>query len=226
MIAEKVLNPRKVIIITDTVYFGRDFGVMVFRDYLKRENLICKIVKYETNLDYRRGIQELEDLGFEILGMVVDGRKGLLTGFPNIPTQMCHFHQKQIVRRYLTRNPKLEAGKELNKIMEILSITDKASFEGLLNEWFDKWKEFLSERSIDKDTNRTWFRHKKLRSAYFSLKRNLPYLYTYLEYLDINMPNTTNSLEGSFAHLKDKVRVHRGLKKHRKVKLIKEILLR
>ncbi|MBI2465316.1 hypothetical protein HYV64_04190, partial [Candidatus Shapirobacteria bacterium] len=37
--------------------------------------------------------------------------------------------------------------------------------------------------------------------------------------------NTNNSLEGSFAHLKDKVRLHRGLKTKRKMKLINQILL-
>ena len=41
----------------------------------------------------------------------------------------------------------------------------------------------------------------------------------------IKFPNTNNSLEGSFAHLKDKVRLHRGLKLNRKLKLINQILI-
>ena len=30
--------------------------------------------------------------------------------FSDVPPQMRHFHQKQIIARYLTNNPKLEAG--------------------------------------------------------------------------------------------------------------------
>lgn len=223
-VKKKVLIARKIILIMDTVYFGRDFGVMVFRDWLMKENLIWKFVKYETNDHYKQGVQELKDLGFEILGIIVDGRRGLLTGFPDIPTQMCQFHQIQIVRRHLTQNPRMEASIELKKIVEIMTLTDRKSFEGLLKQWKEKWDEFLLERSTNDETGETFFKHKRLRSAYSSLERNLPYLYTYQEYLDIGMPNTTNSLEGSFAHVKDRVRLHRGLRIDRKKKLIDELL--
>ncbi|HEY4478754.1 MAG TPA: hypothetical protein VI981_00100, partial [Candidatus Paceibacterota bacterium] len=45
----------------------------------------------------------------------------------------------------------------------------------------------------------------KVRGAYLSMERNLPYLFTYQKYPELNIPNTTNSLDGSFTHLKDKV---------------------
>jgi hypothetical protein len=38
------------------------------------------------------------------------------------------------------------------------------------------------------------------------------------------MPNTTNSLDGCFAYLKELVRVHRGVNKVLKRKIIQEIL--
>jgi len=37
-------------------------------------------------------------------------------------------------------------------------------------------------------------------------------------------PNTTNSLEGVFSNLKTKLRVHAGIKQHRKIKIINELL--
>ena len=43
---------------------------------------------------------------FALHSITCDGRRGLLGGFGDIPTQMCHFHQIAIVRRYLTKNPK------------------------------------------------------------------------------------------------------------------------
>jgi hypothetical protein len=36
---------------------------------------------------------------------------------------MCHFHQKKIVDRYITKNPKLEGSIELQKILARLSKT-------------------------------------------------------------------------------------------------------
>ncbi|MCX6261587.1 MAG: transposase, partial [Bacteroidia bacterium] len=61
-------------------------------------------------------------------------------------------------------------------------------------------------------------------SAYRSLRTNLPYLFTYQKHPDLNIPNTTNSLDGCFAYLKAIVKVHRGSKKNLKRKIIEEIL--
>ncbi|MDD2516171.1 MAG: transposase [Candidatus Gracilibacteria bacterium] len=41
----------------------------------------------------------------------------------------------------------------------------------------------------------------------------------------IEIPNTTNGLEGVFGHLKTKVNLHRGLKKEIKIKLILSLLI-
>jgi hypothetical protein len=210
----------------DTTYFKRTFGVTVFRDYYKRENLFWEFVKYETVAKYVNGIRELQDRGFEIMGIVIDGRRGLPEAFPDIPIQICQFHQLQIIRRYLTNHPKLEAGIELKKTCEYLTTTDKESFEGWLNEWFIKWKDFLSERTINPETKRWNYTHRNLRSAYYSLKTNLKYLFTYQKFNQLGIPNTTNSLEGVFSHIKSKVRAHCGLKLDRKMKLIEQLLLR
>ncbi len=41
---------------------------------------------------------------------------------------MCHFHQKQIIQRYLTCNPKLEAGIQLKQISDTLTLTNEKEF--------------------------------------------------------------------------------------------------
>ena len=46
------------------------------------------------------------------------------------------------------------------------------------------------------------------------------------KYPGLNIPNTTNSLDGCFAYLKELVRVHRGSKRSLKKKIIEEILWR
>jgi hypothetical protein len=89
----------------------------------------------------------LKENGFNIKAIVCDGRKGLLSLFPDIPKQMCQFHQVAIITRCLTRKPKLQAAKELRELALLLSKTDRESFEGGLAAWHTKWENFLNERS-------------------------------------------------------------------------------
>jgi hypothetical protein len=144
--------------------------------------------------------------------------------FADIPVQMCHFHQKQIITRYLTNNPKLEAGMELKKISTTLCDSNENDFTSALDVWYATWSSFLKERTTDTVMGRWHYTHKRLRSAYRSLRLNLPYLFTYLNLPDLNIPNTTNSLDGCFAYLKELVRVHRGSNKSLRHKIIEEIL--
>ena len=161
---------------------------MVFRDWYTRENLLWKFVKYETIALYKAGIQELEDKGFEVIAIVADGRRGIFQAFEGKPIQMCQFHQMQIVKRYITSRPKLLAGIELKTIVDRLTITDEPSFTGWLKDWHIKWEEFLNERTLNPKTNVNNYTHSRIRSAYLSLKHNLPYLFTCQRYPNLGIP--------------------------------------
>jgi len=213
--------PCVVNVLMDTTYFGRSFGVMVFKDSLSGIILLKKYVKQETNLLYIEGLSEITRRGIRIQSVICDGRKGLLSILPDVPVQMCNFHQAAIVRRYLTKNPKMQASKELWELTLLLKCTDKESFLGGLNDWHCRWENFLNERRID-DKGKNRYVHKKLRSAYRSLKTNLPWLFTWYDNLDLKIPNTTNSIDGHFSDLKNKLRNHNGLKIERKKKFIDE----
>ena len=97
------------VVIMDTTYFGRGFGVMVFKNSLDGTVLYKQYVRYETNALYLAGISEICRRGIAVQGVVCDGRQGLFGMFGDIPVQMCQFHQIQIVQRYLTRKPKTDA---------------------------------------------------------------------------------------------------------------------
>lgn len=223
-ISKRIKKPRKVIILMDTTYWGRNFGVMLFKDSLTKENLLKYYVKHETNALYITGVNELKSLGFQISAIVCDGRKGLIQSFKDVPVQMCQFHQSAIIRRYLTKKPKLKAAQELMEVVDLIKQTDKESFVGALQLWFEKWEDFLNERSTNTVTNKTFYTHKRLRSAYRSLKNNLPWLFTWYDYIELKIPNTTNAIDGHFADLKNKLRNHNGLFKQRKMKFIDEFL--
>lgn len=211
-------------LIVDTTYFKK-FGLMVFRSSNLKENLLWKVVNHETNGEYRDGIQELINDGWEILAIVADGKPGLAKLFPDIPFQLCQFHQFQTVTRYISKNPKLEASQELRKIMFNLKQTTRLSFEFWINEWYEKWKEFLAEKTIDLSSGNSSFTHSRLRGAFFSIRRRLDHLFTFEEHLNsFQIPNTTNSLDGYFSHLKSKLSVHRGASKNTQINIISEII--
>jgi hypothetical protein len=206
----------------DTTYFGRKLGVMVFKDSLTGTILYKQYVKQETNDLYLNGIEEISKRGIKIQSIICDGRKGLFQLFGNdTPVQMCNFHQVAIVRRYLTKKPKMQASKELWEHTLLLAHTDKESFQGGLNAWHIKWENFLNERKIDEKGKKRYV-HKKLRSAYRSLQVNLEWLFTWYENMPLKIPNTTNAIDGHFADLKNKLRNHNGLSIQRKMKFIDE----
>ena len=206
----------------DTTYWGRGFGVMLFKDDITKENLLKYYVKTESNALYRQGVEELKSLGYTILAIVCDGRRGLIQSFQNTPVQMCQFHQAAIIRRYLTSSPKMSASVELKAIVSMMPHTDRESFEGGINAWYNHWIEFLNERTTNEETGKSFFTHKRLRSAFRSLKTNMKWLFTWYDFMDLNIPNTTNAIDGHFADLKNKLRNHNGLSLERKRKFIDE----
>ena len=50
----------------DTTYFGRGFGVMVFKDSLTGQTLFKQYIKQETNKLYLFGIEEIARRGINI----------------------------------------------------------------------------------------------------------------------------------------------------------------
>lgn len=213
-----------VVIIADTTFVKRTFGVAVIRAPRLKKNLLWKTVETENLAAYRELRYELEKLEFVIQAAVVDGKRGLVEIFNDVPVQMCQFHQMKIMTRYLTTRPKLVAGQTLRHIALCISKSNEKEMTEVLEVWHEQWKYFLKEKTHNPQTKRWFYTHKRLRSAYRSIVRNLPLLYTCQKYPELNIPNTTNSLDGTFSHLKDMLRIHRGLKKNRKLKLIDEIL--
>jgi len=87
-----------------------------------------------------------------------------------------------------------------------------------------KWEKFLNERTVSNKTGKSHYTHKRLRSAYRSLKTNLFWLFTWYDNMELKIPNTTNAIDGHFSDLKNKLRNHNGLSKERKMKFIDEFL--
>lgn len=221
---KKEIEPNGYVFVADCTFFESACGYIIFRVPELKKNIYVGSLMYETIYEYQKGRIKVQKLGFTIKAIVLDGRPGVRNIFSDIPVQMCHFHQKQIIRRYLTQNPKLEAGIELKAIADTLCYSDEKLFSEALEKWHAKWSSFLKERTTDLVTHRWHYTHRRVRSAHHSLKKNLPYLFTYLKYPKLRIPNTTNSLDGSFSFLKEKVSIHRGSTRENRSKLIEYLL--
>jgi len=148
-------------------------------DFQTRKKLWRKYVKHERLLDYQEGIDFVIRRDYQIRGIVCDSFKGILKQFSVYPVQMCQYHQVSIIRRYLTCNPKLECGKELWLLVKNITQLSSKEYITRFEAWENKWSSFLKERTIDNQTNKSHYTHKKLRSAWLSIKRNLPYLFVF-----------------------------------------------
>jgi hypothetical protein len=62
-----------------------------------KKNIYVQEVHGESIDVYRQGRIALEKKGYTVQAIVLDGRPGVRQLFADIPVQMCHFHQKQII---------------------------------------------------------------------------------------------------------------------------------
>lgn len=123
---EKTHTPRPIHLVVDATYFGKRtddsaWGVILFRNADRKENLWWRYVKTETAGSYEEGRRMLESHGYRILSVTCDGFSGNIPAFKGIPLQMCHFHMKQIVIRNVTFRPKTEAAFSIAKFYVALT---------------------------------------------------------------------------------------------------------
>ncbi len=224
VVPEKVHQPRGVVAVLDVTFFGREYGVLLARDPIERENLHVHDLRHETKQEYAAARADLEKKGYVFLAVVLDGRKGIPSVFKDIPVQICQFHQWKIVRKYLTLRPKLESHKALLAIAGQIAKITETEMRSLLEEFAVTHKKDLEEHVICPCCNRKKYVHRKLRSAYRSLTTNLSHLYVHQRYPELDIPNTTNSADGTFSALKLHVNAHRGLRFDRRFKMIRAYL--
>jgi len=214
------INPilEPVHVFMDATFFGRTFGVLVFR--AEGKNIYWKMIQTESIAEIREALETLDQIcvgGY--LGFTIDGKPGirkLLTERYKVPVYMCLFHQLQIIRRYTTKNPKTDCGREIRAFSLSLTRQNNQSAQVSFDTLSLNYKNFLLERNEKNN-----FKHSRLRSAFRSMKKNLPFLCLCHTKKSIR---TNNSCEGSFSHLKSKVKIHRKLRIDRKIKMINFLL--
>jgi len=216
-----IIPDHAVALTFDATFFGRCYGLMVYR--AEGHNIFWQEITTETVKGIQGGLCHLITQGWQFSSVTIDGRQGVIKLIkqllPGVPVQLCLFHQKATIRRYLTTRPKTNCGRELQNLVAHLQYIDRSTCAQSLDILWQTYGDFLRERN---DAGR--FVHRALRSALRSLKSNLPYLYTWQDHPSLTIPTTTNSCDGSFAHWKAKVKIHRGLSHQNRAKMITALL--
>lgn len=194
----------------DATYWGHNWGVMLALDEESGYPLYVEFIKSETNMDYTNAIHSLEERGYVTKGLIIDGKQSLFGMFSDYKIQMCQFHMKQIIKRYLTQNPRLKAARALKELMASLTSSNGEKFKAEYQLWKERWSNTLSKRSLLK-SGKSQYTHKRLRSAMHSLDFYMPYLFTYQDPECKGMPNTNNKIEGTFTDLKKNLNNHSGM---------------
>ena len=203
----------------DGTYWGHNWGIMLGLEDESGMPLYLEFIKSETNQDYKDAISSIEERGFTIRGIIIDGKKSLFSMFSGYKIQMCQYHMRQIVKRYLTLHPKLLAARELKELISKLTKMEKADFETEYSRWKTTWKDTLNRRSQLK-SGKTRFTHRRLRSAMHSIDFYLPSLFTYQLPECKGMPNTNNKIEGTFTDLKKNLNNHSGMSQENRKRFI------
>ncbi len=207
----------------DATYFGRNTGVLAALESGSGRLLYMTHIAHEHIADYETAVQHIKSSGYIIEGIVIDGLQKLFDIFSNYPIQMCQFHMVAIVRRKLTKNPQLEAGKELLDLTYRLKDMSMPDFEEEFKQWKYKWHDFLKEKTVNEISGRTVYTHQRLRSAMTSISTYLPYLFTYQQVE--GMPNTNNQIEGTFTDMKKNLRNHPGMSQENRKRMINGFFL-
>ena len=205
----------------DVTYWGRSFGVLLALDSQTGNPLYMAFVKSETVKDYEDAVSSIKERGYSIRGLIIDGRQSLFKTFSSHPIQMCQFHMKQIIRRYLTLNPRMLAARDLKDLVGRLHKAYEEDFKKDYQDWKEKWKDTISYKSLHRD-GKMHYTHQRLRAAMNSLDFYLPYLFTYQREDCKGMPNTNNKIEGTFTDLKKNLNNHSGLTMENRKRLKKQ----
>ncbi len=174
--------------------------------YHYRENYACSYGLFA----------QLKARGLEPSAITIDGNinviRALKAAWPEITVQRCMAHIQRQGLAWLRRHPKLEASRQLRKILlgiaDIRNDQGKQVFISDFIDWEKRYSSFVRELpSRDKV-------YGDLQRARSLIVHALPDMFHYLD--DRNIAATTNRLEGYFSLLKELYRRHRGLsKKHR-----------
>lgn len=225
LVAIRVKGPAHILI--DASYFSGGLCLILYYDHDIRYVQLYRHTDTEKYKEIKEDLENLKVLGVQLASVTCDGHKAILkavrTVYPDALIQRCLVHLKRQARTWLSSKPKLP------QAIALLAITPQITYIKTHEErtawlyefylWHEENKDFVNEQTRSAETGRLWYTHKNLHAAASLIMIALPNMFHYLD--NPAIPTTTNRLENYFAHLKDKLTLHRGLRFEAKKNFIK-----
>jgi len=208
---------EKVNILIDGTYFSNKVCLVVYRDANIKMTLLYRLTDGERFRELKEDLRNIIRLGIEIESVTCDGAANILKAVrevcPEAILQRCTAHIAREVENWITRKPQSQAARDLLDLTKLMNRVETQPEAQLwiraFIDWYRKYETYIEEKSVDETTGRWWYTHKMLHRSMTHIKRALPNMFNYS--LCDNIPKTSNSIESFFGHLKDNMRVHRGL---------------
>jgi len=221
----KLSIPKEIYLKADGTYFKRWGCALAFK--AGEKIIFWDFVERENYFRYCSDFSQITNLGYIVKGVTSDWHGSLVaavkTNFPAVPHQRCLVHAKRLCRTLLTSHPETKAGQNLLELATILPHIKTEAEKLVWLKWlarFEKrYSEVLNERTYAIDHRHWWFTHRKVRQAFRTLNTTTDHLFLFLKYPLLT--SNTNCLEAEFTHLKQKLKIHNGLKRSRKVNFIR-----
>lgn len=201
----------------DGTWLDRDHCLIVYRDNTSKSTIFYRFAADEKEDEIIKDLQAFKRLRLNIVSFTTDGAEDIIRAiryaYPHTTRQRCVVHIERECLTWLTQHPKTAAGITLRRLVcmiaNIKTNNDRLFWIKELNKWHENYEEFIKQKSVNKETGELTYTHDSVRRAYIHLHRAVPHMFNYIA--DPGTPNNTNGLESFFGHLKDNLRIHRGM---------------
>ncbi len=222
-----IKTSEPIYLLIDGTYYSNAHCLIVYRAENLRRTLFYRFTTLEDDDEVASDLLNIRSMGFTVAGITTDGGDNIIRAieyvYPNVPRQRCVVHVQRECLRWITLHPRSPEARTLRGIVQQLSdvssVNDKLWWIKTYEHWVEENAEYACEKAINPNTGQSYFVRDNLRKAYIHLKRALPKLFTYIDCPGV--PKTTNSIEAFFGHIKDHLRLHRGLSETRVDNFIK-----
>ena len=217
-------------LLIDGTYYSDDHCLIIYRAENLRRTIFYRFATHEDDDEIASDLLNIRDLGYEVIGITTDGGDNIIRAvqyvFPHVPRQRCVVHVQRECLASITQRPRSPAARMFRNLVQQLSIVytnnDKLWWLSRYSRWTEDNLEYVFQKGVVSYSKQEYYVHNDLRKAYIHLKRALPNLFTYIDHPGV--PKTTNALEAFFGHIKDQIRLHRGLAESRIDNFIKWFL--
>ncbi len=200
-------RPDSIIILMD----AQDHTVIA-SSYPARENSLAQLKAF---------LVALKQYGLSLVSVTVDGNPQAIRTFkelwPDITIQRCMVHIQRQGLMWCRAQPQMELAKELRGLFLRTTYIRTEQQRGIFVRDLMGWKKKYGDM-----VNHFPSSHKTLsdlKRAQSMILKALPDMFHYLD--DMNIPFSTNVLEGYFSRVKWGYRNHRGLAEHKRINYFK-----